>query len=508
MTEASRRSRLFITFAIMAATIMQVLDTTIVNVALPHMQGELGATTDEMGWVLTSYMVASAIFMPLAGFFTDTLGRKKYLMISISGFVLSSTLCGLSSNLTQIVLFRLLQGVFGAALVPLSQAIMVDTYPLEERGSAMAIWAMGVMAGPILGPSLGGYLTDTLSWRWTFFINIPVGILSIILASRYVPDTPRIKRTLNWVGLVYLSMAIAGLQFVLDRGNEDGWFGAHSIQVATFIGIIGFIGFLWHSLRPNARPLFHLTMFSDRNFTMSCIVAAALGLGMYGAMVIQPILLETLLGYPIITTGLVMAPRGIASALSMLLVGKLVNRLDARLLVSLGILLSAVGSWAATRYYLGISTWWLVWPVILQGFGIGMIYVPLSTMAFATLPANLSSEAAGMYSLVRTVGSSIGISVVTTIYSRLSQVNWNQLGGFAQPFNPAAHDYLFPLNLGVQTREGVAILGEEILRQSQMIALIDVFGFITVSFIIMLPLVLLLRATALKSRAVSETVME
>src|SRR5690349_21967725 len=242
--EPDGANRLLITFAVMSATLIQVLDTTIVNVALPHMQGQLGATTDQISWVLTSYLVASGIFMPLTGYFSDVLGRKRYLLCSITGFVMASALCGISQNLAEIVAFRLLQGVFGAALVPLSQAIMADAYPIEERGRAMAIWGLGVMVGPVLGPTLGGWLTDVASWRWTFYINVPVGVLSLFLAMQFVPDTQRRQRRADWLGFALLSTGIAGLQYFLDRGNQQDWFAARDIRVAAILGAVGIAAFI------------------------------------------------------------------------------------------------------------------------------------------------------------------------------------------------------------------------------------------------------------------------
>jgi MFS transporter, DHA2 family, multidrug resistance protein len=485
--------RLLITFAIMAATVMQVLDTTIVNVALPHMQGELGATSDQMSWVLTSYLVSSAIMMPLTGYFTDIWGRKKYLMVAIAGFVLSSALCGISQNLAEIVFFRLLQGVFGAALVPLSQAIMVDTYPLEERGKAMAIWGMGVMVGPVLGPTLGGYLTEALSWRWTFYINVPVGVLSLFMAWRFVPDTVKRVRVMDWTGLGMLSIAIAGLQYTLDQGEQKDWFSSRGIQVAAALAVIGFIAFLVHSLRPRGRKLFNLRIFLDRNFAAANLLMLTMGVGLFGGMVIQPILIESLLNYPIVTTGLVMAPRGLATAASMMVVGRLVNRVDPRLLVGVGIVFGAIGAHYMTYYSLNVNNWWLIWPPMVQGLGLGMIMTPISTLAFSTLPRAEAAEAAGLYSLVRTIGSSIGISITTTLMTREAQVLWNTLGGYIQPYNPAVSQYLRGLHIAPNSPQAAALLGAQIQQQAAILSVVDVFKFIEYSFIVMLPLVFLMR---------------
>lgn len=488
-----KSTRFFITLAVMAATLIQVLDMTIVNVALPQMRGELGATTDEVSWVLTSYLVSSAIFMPLTGYFTDVLGRKRYLLGCIGGFLIASALCGLSTSITEIVIFRLLQGAFGAALVPLSQAIMTDAYPVEERGSAMAIWGLGVMVGPVLGPTLGGWLTDFASWRWTFFINVPVGALSLFLALRFVPDTPKVPRRMDWAGLVLLSLGIAGTQYVLDRGNQRDWFNALDIQVAAWLAVLGVIGFALRSMHPKPGALFNIHIFKDRNFAMSCLVMLILGLGLFGGMIVQPILMEGLLGYPIVTTGLLMAPRGVASAIAMLVVGRLLRFIDARLLVAAGMIVSAAGSFGMEQYSLQINNFWLVWPAVLQGLGMGLIFVPLSTMAYATLPRAQIAEGAGLYSLMRTIGSAIGISIITTLMSRETQVVWNTLGGFINRYNPAFSHYLAPLHLAPDDPRALQMIAGEIARQAQMVAMLDAFKVIAWSFVFMIPLVLLLR---------------
>ena len=491
--------RFLITVAVMSATVLQALDTTIVNVALPHMQGQLGATSDQIGWVLTSYLVASGVFMPLTGYFADRLGQKNFLLISIFGFVVTSALCGISGNLAEIVLFRLMQGVFGAALVPMSQAVMVQTYPHEERGRAMAIWGIGVMVGPILGPTLGGYITQALNWRWTFYINLPVGLLSLFLTWRNVPDTPRRERDMDWLGFVLIAMAVGGLQFVLDRGTQYDWFGSWAIRAATALSVVGFAGILYHGFSHPHKALFDPRIFYDRNFATSSMLLAVFGLGMYGAMVLQPMMLETLLNYPPSTTGLVMAPRGIASMLGMILVGKLINRIGPRSLIAFGITLSVIGSHAMTLYNLHVNTWWLIWPIVVQGLGLGMIFVPLSTVAFATLPKEQSAEAAGIYSLMRTIGSSIGISIATTIMTRYAQVGWNQLGGMINIYTPALPAYLRGLGLAPGNPASSAVLAHLLSRQAQMLGLVDAFKLISISFIAMLPMVLLISNSTFKA---------
>jgi len=477
----------------MSATVMQVLDTTIVNVALPHMQGQLGATPDQISWVLTSYMVASGIFMPLTGYFSDRLGQKRFLLASIVGFVVSSVLCGLSTSLGEIVVFRLLQGIAGAALVPLSQSIMVDTYPHEERGKAMAVWGIGVMVGPILGPTLGGWLTETMSWRWTFFINLPVGILSVLLALRYIPDTERKARNMDWMGLGLLALGIGALQYLLDRGQQDDWFSAPSIQFALYLCVVGFVGFLLHARSHRGHALFSPSIFADRNFATASILMAFLGLGLYGAMLLQPLMLENVLDYPTVTTGLVLAPRGFASMFSMMLVGRLIGRVDARALIVSGILIFSAGSWMTTQYTLVMGMAWVIMPMVLQGLGLGMIFVPLSTLAFSTLPRQHSAEAAGMYSLLRTIGAGIGISIVATVLTRHTQIAWHNIGSHVTPYSAAVNSYLAPLGMAVQSPQGAGVLAGELGRQAYMLAFLDAYIFVTVAFLTMLPLVFMMK---------------
>ena len=482
-----------ITFAVMSATLIQVLDTTIVNVALPHMSGELGTTSDQISWVLTSYLVSSAICMPLTGYMSDRFGRKRFLLICISGFVIASALCGLSQSLAQIVAFRMLQGVFGAALVPLSQAIMADAYPREERGKAMAIWGLGVMVGPVAGPTLGGWLTETASWRWTFYINVPVGALSLFLAMQFVPDTVRRVRQFDWTGFALMALGIASLQYMLDRGNQRDWFEANDIRATAVLGALGLSAFILYSLRYGERAIFHVRLFKDRNFGVACLIMLGMGLGMFGGLVLQPILLEGLLGYPIVLTGIVMAPRGIATALAMLIVGRLVSKVDARLLVSIGIGFSMVGSYMMTFYSFDVTTINIVLPAFLQGIGLGLIFVPLSTVAYATLERSRMAEAAGIYSLVRTIGASIGISIVTTVMSHQAQIIWNELGAHVTVYQQEVFDYLRGLGLSPRDPRGLALIAREVAAQSQMIAMLDTFKLITLSYVFMAPLVLLLR---------------
>lgn len=498
--QITRLDRFLITVAVMSATLMQVLDTTIVNVALPHIQGSLGATPDQITWTLTSYLVSAAIFMPLTGYFSDNFGQKKFLLVSIFGFTIASILCGIAETLPELVIFRILQGIFGAGLVPLSQAILTNTYPANERGKAMAIWGVGVMVGPILGPTLGGYLTEIASWRWTFYVNVPVGILSLFLAMNFIKETPKKIREIDWISLILLSLAIGATQLFLDRGNQSDWFNATSIKISFALAVIGLVGFVFYSLTSRSEGVFDLTIFKDRNFTICSLLLGIFGIGLFGGMVILPLLLENLLNYPVLTTGLVMAPRGISIMISMILVGKFGHYFDQRLLIFIGTLCAIAGTYAGTFYSINVDTWWIIWPILLQGFGLGMIFVPLSTVGFATLKPELRADAAGLFSLTRTIGSSVGISLTITIFTRHAQMAWNQLGGFIQPNNPAVAAYLSNLHLSIQNPLSIAILANELGRQSQMIAFLDVYAFIMWSFILILPFIFFIKRGEIGSK--------
>ena len=492
LDEPQAGSRFFVALAVMAATVIQVLDTTIVNVALPHMAGELSASTDQISWVLTSYIVAASIVMPMTGYLTDCLGRRRYLLISIAGFVIASALCGIATSLPEIVLFRLLQGVFGASLVPLSQAIMVDSYPMHERGKALAIWGMGVMVAPILGPTIGGWLTETIDWRWNFYINVPIGVLSFLLAARHVPDTPVKARGMDWLGLAYLAMFVGALQYLLDRGQQEDWFSAGAIRIAAVVLVAALALFVVHSVLSKRETLFNIRMFADRNFTAASIVGGAMGLSLFGGMLLQPVLFENLLQYPTFDTGLAMMPRGIGSLISMLIVGRLVGRLGAKPLIYFGIATGILGAWMMTHVGLDASASTMIIPLILQGIGVGFVFVPLSAVAFATLPKSLSAEAAGVYSLIRSIGSSIGISIVSVSMTRGSQASWGALRGYVDPYRPEVQQYLNPLHLKAQGL-GLALIARETATQAQMLGLLKACWVIVASFVVMVPLVMLLK---------------
>jgi MFS transporter, DHA2 family, multidrug resistance protein len=488
-----RLERYLLGTAVMLTTIMVVLDMTIVNVTLPYMMGALGATTDQVTWVLTAYIVAEAVTIPLTGYLSDRFGRRNVMLVGIAGFVAASALCGLSTSIDEIVLFRLLQGVAGAPLIPLSQAVMVNAFPSAERGKAMAVWGIGVMLAPVLGPTIGGFITEHLSWRWVFYINLPVGLINLALVTQLIPKSLRRARQMDWLGAALLIAGVGSLQAILDRGNQEGWWSSNLIKLLTIVSAVGLVLFVIRALR-SPEPLVDLHLLRDRNLTAASTMMLVFGLGLFGTVAMQPLLLERLLSYPAETTGLVMAPRALGSALSMALIGRLTNRVDARWLVGFGMLLAAVGTWIMSWYSLQISPAWVIWPGVIQGMGMGAVFVPLSTIAYATLRPEDADAAAGLFNLARTIGGAVGVSLAATWLTRFTQEGWNYLGGHINPFNPALRYWLDARNLSLAQPVTPLLLGHELLTQATMLAFVQVFRLIALSFVFMTPLILLLRA--------------
>jgi DHA2 family multidrug resistance protein len=472
---------------------MAILDTTIVNVALPHMMGALAATSDQITWVLTSYIVAQVIFIPLTGYLSGRFGRRRLLLVSVSGFVATSMLCGQTHSLGEIVVFRVFQGAFGAALMPLSQSVMMDIFPHHERGKAMAIWGLGIMLGPILGPTLGGYITEYMSWRWVFYVNVPLGVLDIILLALLLPASPIHKTEADWVGVGFMAIGIGGIQLVLDRGNREDWFQSNFILGMTILAGISLVIFIFRSWR-RQDAVVKLKLLKDRNLAVASIIMSIFILTIYGTLAMLPIMLEQLSNYPAQTTGLVMAPRGIGSAISMLMVGRLITRLEPRLLILIGLILSTLAIYQMTGWNLDVDFSHVLWTGFLQGLGTGMIFVPLSTLAFTNIPPVEMDQATGTFNLFRTVGASIGISIISTVLARMEQTTWNQLGGHINPYNPALTNWLHHQELSINNPLTPQLLAAELERQGDMIAFLDIFWFITLSSLAMAPLLFLLKS--------------
>ncbi len=483
-------NRILITIIVMSAAIMQVLDTTIVNVAIPNMQGALNASPDEISWVLTCYLVSSAICMPLTAYFADRLGRKTFLLISIIGFTIASMFCGLADSLGELIIFRILQGVFGASLVPLSQAIIADIYPLPERGVAMSIWGAGIMLGPILGPTLGGYFSEYFNWRWNFYVNLPVGTLAIIGTIYFVEQTEPRERKLDWISYFLIAIGIGTLQFSLDRGSQSGWFDSKLILTTVCIAASSFIVFVLYSKMFPKNSIFSLKVITNRNFYVSSIIMGYLSLCFYGSIVLQPLMLSNLYNYPEFTTGLVLGIRGVASFMAMIIVGKIIHKVHPRNIILLGLVINMLGNYICTFYTLEASMRWIIYPIILQGIGIGLSFIPLSIMCLSTMPKPYMNEAAGLFSLTRIMGASMGVSILITYFSRRTQGVWGQLGGHINMFSDKVQEYLQGLNLLPMEPMATQILGYELAQHAQMQAIIDSFYLLSVSFLAILPLAL------------------
>jgi len=488
-------NRPMITLSIMLATIMQTLDSTIANVALPHMQGTLSASQDQIAWVLTAYIVASAIATPLTGWLCDRFGQKYIFLASISGFTVASALCGMSNSLAQIVLARLLQGVFGAALVPLAQVVLMEINPREKQGSAMAVWGMGVMVGPILGPTLGGWLTDSYNWRWVFFINVPIGALAFYGMWRYIrPDPGRKNARFDVFGFTTLSLGLGALQLLLDRGQQNDWFSSTETWIEAVIAVIAATYFAAHTVMTPAKESFlDYRLLKNQNYVTGLLFIFIVGLVLYATRALTPTMLENLLGYPGATTGLVTAPAGIGTMLAMLIAGRIIGKVDLRLTLLVGFLVTAFALWQMTGYSLDLAESDIVWPGVIQGFGTGLVFVPLSAATFATLSPQMRAQGTSLYSLVRNIGSSIGISLVQTLLTRNTVIAHASLAERVTTVSSAWNNPAVAAAFDVRTPAGAALLDSAVTQQAAMIAYIDDFWFMLFLTLLVTPLLLLIR---------------
>ena len=482
-----------ITIAIMLATIMQVLDTTIANVALPTMTGDLGAAADTINWVLTSYIVAAAIMTPVTGWLADRFGRKELFLIAVVGFTVMSMLCGVAWSLESMVAFRVLQGVFGAAIVPLSQTFLLDINPKERHGSAMALWGAGIMVGPIIGPTLGGWLTESFNWRWVFFINLPVGIVAVAGMLIYLPAVGRRLRSFDFFGFAMLSLGVGALQLMLDRGAEVDWFSAAETWIELGLALTGFWVFIVHTLTAE-HPFIDPKIFGDRNFVTGLVFIFVIGIVLLASLALLPPMLSRIFDYPTITTGLVMAPRGVGTMVSMIVVGRIIQKVDARYLVVLGLLLTAYSLHAMTEFTPQMDSYLIIETGIVQGLGLGLVFVPLSTVAFATLEGRFRTDAASLFSLVRNIGSSIGISVVTVVLARNVQINHAELGAGMTPFNQNLIE-ASPLAAAGDPASLMQLDGL-VNIQSLMISYVNDFQLMMIVTLCAIPLVFLLKKPA------------
>src|SRR5579872_1121121 len=495
--------RNMVTICAMTATIMQALDTTIANVALPYMQGSLSASQDQINWVLTSYIVAAAIMTAPVGWLANRFGRKRIFILCSGGFTVASVLCGLAQDIDQMVLFRLLQGVFGAALVPLSQAVMLDSYALHERAKAMSIWGMGVMMGPIMGPSLGAWLTETYSWHWVFFVNLPFGFITVLGLMVFMDETRQDHNLrFDWFGFAALAVGIGALQLALDRGEQLGWLESNEILAEFIIAGVGFYFFLAHSFT-TANPFVRLALFKDRNFLTGCIFMTVMGLVLYSTMALASPYLQNVIGYPIITAGVLLASRGCGTFVAMMMVGRLMRYIEARTLIVTGLTITAASLYNMTGWTDQTGATEIVVISIIQGFGFGLVFVPLSTVAFMTLPNHLRTDGTSMLTLMRNVASSIGISIVIAQLTEGGRRIYAILSEHINPFNQALQMPDVHSMINLSTDKGRAMADVMVALQAQIIAFSQDYQLVMIFILCSIPLAIMIGSTkaALKKQA-------
>ena len=493
-----------IAVSVMLGTFMEVLDTTVVNVSLPHMAGSLSASTDEATWVLTSYLVSNAIILPMTGWLANHFGRKRILLMSIGGFTVASFLCGIAPNLPMLIIFRVIQGATGGGLQPLSQAIMLEAFPAKMRGKAMAFWALGIVVAPMLGPVLGGWITESYSWRWLFYINLPIGILATFMAQAFIFDPPYISRksgSVDYWGMGFLAVGIGALQILLDKGQEEDWFQSHFIVLLAVGAALGLLLFIVRELNAE-HPLVDLRVFKHRTYATGVFLMTVLGFVLYGSTVLIPIWLQTLMGYPALQAGIAMLPRGLGSFMFMPLVGLLMGKVEARKLLAAGLLIASYSLWRLGDLNLQAGYWDIFWPQIIQGSAMGLLFVPLTTITNGPIPKEQMGNATSLFNLMRNIGASVGIASVTTIVSRESQKNLSDLTQHVTPYNPQAVTMLHSIQQGMIAHgadpvtahhRALAALYRMLQGQAAMLGFIKAFRLLSIMFLCALPLIFLMR---------------
>lgn len=488
----------------MFATFMEVLDTTVVNVSLPHIASTMSATTEEATWVLTSYLVANAIILPMTGWLASLLGRKRLLMWSTMGFTAASVLCGLAPNLASLVIFRIIQGATGGALQPLSQAVLLESFKPEDRGRAMGFWGLGIVVAPILGPVVGGWITETYDWRWVFYINLPVGVMSLVMIRMYVFDPPYLKRLstgIDYWGMGMLVLGIGALQFVLDKGQQEDWFESNLIVTLSIISAAALIALVVYELRTDS-PIVDLRVFKNRTYATGVFLMTVVGFALYGSLVLLPLMLQTLLGYSSLEAGKAMAPRGVGSMIMMPVVGMLTTKVDPRKLLVLGLIIGGGTMFWLGQINLNAGPWDIMLPQFLQGAGMALLFVPLTTVSMASIQPQKMGNATSLFNLMRNIGGGVGIALTGTYLQRHRQVVGSMLGENISIYDPQTQGILAQITQGLiaagndvvtATQRSYAVLHGMLLRQASMVSFVTIFRLMGVLFLVMIPLVLLMR---------------
>jgi DHA2 family multidrug resistance protein len=493
-----------IAISVMLGTFLEVLDTTVVNVSLKHIAGNLSVTVDESTWVLTSYLVANAIVLPMTGWLANHFGRKRMLMTSIAGFTLSSFMCGLAPNLPFLILFRVIQGATGGGLQPLSQAIMLEAFPPEQRGKAMAFWGLGIVVAPMLGPVLGGWITDNYSWRWIFYINLPIGIAALLMSKTFIFDPGYITRKterVDYWGMGLLAVGIGALQILLDKGQEEDWFASHFITWLFVICLVGLVAFVIRELT-DEHPVVDLRVFKVRTYATGVFLMTILGYVLYGSTVLLPIFLQVLLGYSSLQAGWAMLPRGLGAFIAMPFVGALMSKFEARKLLFVGFTVAAYAMWDLGRINLNAGYWDIFWPQFIQGISMGFLFVPLTTITHSPISKERMGNATSIFNLMRNIGGSVGIAMVTTMVARDTQRNMNILGANVNPYSTTAQQMFQSIRAGLMargqdfvtaTQQAYAALFGEVARHANMVAFVGAFRLLGIMFLCCVPLILLMK---------------
>lgn len=506
MTEAAPKiiNKWLITITVMLPTIMEIIDTSVANVALPHMQGSLNAGTDEITWVLTSYLVSNAVILPMTGWLARLFGRKRFLISCIALFTLSSFLCGAAPNLATLIFFRIVQGAAGGALIPISQAILMETFPPKEQGMAMAIFGVGAMFGPIVGPALGGWITDNMNWRWIFYINIPIGAIAVVMAATFIFDPAYMKRRkmqIDYWGLALLTIGLGALQVVLDKGQQEDWFNSPFIIAFSAISFVSLLLMIYAELR-SPHPIVNLRLFKNVSFSAGNLIMFMVGFCLYSSIMLIPLFLQTLMGYDATLAGMVLAPGGVATLVTMPFVGAFISRYDGRKIVFLGLLIGAASMFIMQGLTLEASYWAFVWPRVVLGFGLAMIFVPLTTVTLSTIPKEEMGNATGMFNLLRNMGGSVGIAIAATLLARLQQFYQSTLTSRITLYDPAARLTLESIKNAAIARGVDSATADKaslltvyriIMRQAGLLAYNHIFWIVGIVFLLIIPFLLLLK---------------
>jgi DHA2 family multidrug resistance protein len=501
--ELSATRKWAITISVMLLTVMQILDTSITNVVLPHIQGSLSAGVEEVSWIVTSYLAANAVIIPATGWLAGLLGRRRFFMICAVLFTVSSFLSGIAPNLEFLILARVFQGLGGGPMIPISQAIMWEIFPLKQRGLAMSVWGIGIMMGPIFGPTLGGWIADNSTWRWIFYINLPIGVVGFLMAGAFLFDSPYARKPgrVDVLGLVLMVVGFGTLQFVLDRGERHEWFDSELILMLAALAAFALAGFVVRELMVR-EPILDLTVLADRNFAAGTVLMAMVGFGFYASMLLVALFTQKVLAYDAWTSGLVLAPAGLGNLVSLLLAGRLVTRMDQRLLLALGLTCNGIALWMMSSITLSVDYWSLAWPRFVQGFGQGFVFVPLTTLALATIPKASLANATAAFNMFRNVGGGVGIALATTLLSRRSQYHQSTLVSHVDVWNPETTarlkqwtDHFVAQGADSFSAQGraLAMLYRDTVTQAQVLAYADEFWLLAVVFFAVLALVPLMR---------------